>query len=185
MKLAEHQSNLIADLERYEATYPNESDTVALFIDFVRRNTHCFSRELQEGHITGSAWIQDETGAFALLTHHGKLNRWFQVGGHCEGEIRAQDAAFREATEESGLQDLEFAIPEILDIDRHLFPEKNGFPAHYHYDIRFLLKTKDKSKIVVSEESQDLQWFIASAIKNVTDEESVLRMVRKVKALRT
>ncbi|MCH6257983.1 NUDIX hydrolase [Puniceicoccaceae bacterium K14] len=181
MELAEHQSNLIADLERYSRKYPQESDTVELFIDFVKRNVDCFSRDLQEGHITGSAWIQDETGAFALLTHHGKLDRWFQVGGHCEGETKAQDASFREATEESGLTDLKFVSEEIFDIDRHLFPEKNGFPAHYHYDVRFLLKTSDKSKIAISEESQDLQWFISSAIANVTDEESVLRMVRKTK----
>lgn len=184
MKLEEHQSKLIEDLEVYLGKHPEEKEIVEQFIDFVQRNVDCFSRELEEGHITGSAWVLDETSAFSLLTHHAKLEKWLQVGGHCEGETRVQDAALREATEESGLKDLEFVSTEIFDIDRHTFPEKKGFPAHYHYDVRFLLRTKDKSGIAISEESQDLQWFISSAISNVTDEESVLRMVRKTRKLK-
>ncbi|MDR2402034.1 MAG: hypothetical protein LBD32_01020 [Cytophagales bacterium] len=35
-----------------------------------------------------------------------------------------------------------------------------GIPAHYHYDIRFLLKIIDNDKdIQISDGSNDLKWF--------------------------
>ena len=64
-------------------------------------------RECVPGHVTGSALVLDHTGTHALLTLHPRFGRWLQLGGHCEetdADIVA--AALREATEESGIDDL-------------------------------------------------------------------------------
>src|SRR5690606_13008812 len=45
-----------------------------------------FVRERLEGHFTASAWLVDRTGSRTLLTHHRKLGRWLQPGGHADGD---------------------------------------------------------------------------------------------------
>jgi 8-oxo-dGTP pyrophosphatase MutT (NUDIX family) len=54
--------------------------------------------------MTGSAWIVDNTGENILLTHHAKLNRWLQPGGHADGDEDILNVAQREAEEETGLK---------------------------------------------------------------------------------
>ena len=38
--------------------------------------------------------------------HHTKLDRWFQLGGHCDGEANVLAVALKEAQEESGIMDI-------------------------------------------------------------------------------
>ena len=61
-----------------------------------------------------------------LLTHHRKLDRWLQLGGHSDGESDPRQVALREAQEESGLARFRF-LPEAsdplpLDLDVHPIP---------------------------------------------------------------
>ena len=78
-----------------------------------------------------------------MLTHHRKLDRWLQLGGHVDGEQAVHVAALREAQEESGLQHFSFVkiagrlLP--FDIDIHPIPATPAEPAHHHYDLRYLL----------------------------------------------
>jgi 8-oxo-dGTP pyrophosphatase MutT (NUDIX family) len=62
-----------------------------------------FTRERLEGHFTGSAWLVSGDGLRVLLTHHRKLGRWLQLGGHADGDRDLARVALREAEEESGL----------------------------------------------------------------------------------
>ncbi len=156
---------LIALLERY--------------LDFVSRNPDCFERSLQEGHVTGSAWIVDTVGTHVLLTHHRKLGQWFQLGGHADGEPDVAKVAMQEAREESGLAELRFVSDEIFDIDIHLIPARKGDPEHYHYDVRFALQSVGADDFTVSEESLDLAWVELEKLTDFTTEESMLRMARK------
>ena len=78
-------------------------------IRFVQTYENCAERELQVGHLTGSAWIVDKDLTHTLLTHHRKLNLWVQLGGHVEDDADMLSASWREAREESGLQDLQKA----------------------------------------------------------------------------
>ena len=110
---------------------------------FVRAHPDCFLRSCREGHITGSAWILSADHRQALLTHHRKLDRWLQLGGHSDGESDPRQVALREAQEESGLARFRF-LPEAsdplpLDLDVHPIPAFGGEPAHLHLDVRFLL----------------------------------------------
>jgi 8-oxo-dGTP pyrophosphatase MutT (NUDIX family) len=85
---------------------------------------------------------------------------WLQLGGHADGDHDLARVSLKEAREESGLQNIKLLSDEIFDIGVHLIPEYKGIPAHYHYDVRFLLKTTDKDDdIQISDESNDLRWF--------------------------
>jgi 8-oxo-dGTP pyrophosphatase MutT (NUDIX family) len=131
------------------------------------------------GHVTGSAWIVDAGRNRCLLTHHKKLNRWLQPGGHADGDADIAGVALREAYEESGLANLALVDPEIFDIDIHLIPLRQNEPEHFHYDVRFLIECGDDEGYVISEESHDLAWVPLSQIRTYSTEYSILRMVKK------
>jgi 8-oxo-dGTP pyrophosphatase MutT (NUDIX family) len=120
-----------------------------------------------------------------LLTHHKKLNRWLQLGGHADGCSDVLAVALREVAEESGITSVEAWSPDIFDIDIHLIPERHGVKAHHHYDVRFALRVLGEESYVVSEESHDLAWIEIATIENFTDEHSILRMARKWKGRTT
>ena len=164
----------------YSSRYPNEQETVQRLRHFVEANEDCFKRELEIGHVTGSAWIVNKNADAALLTHHKKLNIWVQLGGHADGDSNVQRVAEKEAEEESGIANLIVVTPEIFDIDIHEIPARKSEPAHFHYDCRFLLQAESED-FVVSEESHDLKWIPLDQMTEYTDEESVLRMVAKTK----
>lgn len=172
---------LLARLRDYDARYPLEARTASRIREFVLSSRECFRREHLAGHVTGSAWIVNATGELALLTHHRKLNRWMQLGGHSDGDPRTEEVALREAHEESGLNDIRLVTPEIFDVDVHEIPARGAEPAHLHYDLRFLLRAAPGAEraIVVSEESHDLKWVSAEEMLALTQEPSMLRMREK------
>ena len=129
------------------------------------------------GHVTGSAWIVDQAGERTQLTHHRKLNMWIQLGGHSDGDPNSLNVALREANEESGLT-VNPVAESIFDLDIHLIPARKSEPAHYHYDVRYIL-VADSDAFTVSEESLDLAWVSPKELPTLTDEESMLRMLAK------
>ena len=172
-----HRDKLLTLLSRYADRYPGE-DT-SRFRHFVERQPRCFERDCwDDGHVTGSAVVLDRAGTSMLMTHHAKLGRWLQLGGHSDGDPDPLAVACREASEESGLS----VVPiqdEILDLDIHAIPPRGPDPAHFHYDVRFLLQIERPGSLQVTHESLALRWVPLGNIKAVTNEESVLRMVRK------
>ncbi|HEY9541562.1 MAG TPA: NUDIX hydrolase, partial [Luteimonas sp.] len=121
----------------------------------------------------------DGAGQRVLLTHHRKLDRWLQLGGHADGDRDLARSALREAEEESGLSGLR-VVPGIFDLDRHMIPEHKGVPAHWHYDVRYVVVAGRDEDFAVSEESLDLAWRdIAAVAEDTSADESLRRMAAK------
>lgn len=170
-------------LDSYHSIYPEELGFKNQFLELLT-HSRAFYRDHLPGHITASSWIIDETGEFTLLTHHAKLNRWLQPGGHADGEENVLAVAEREAREETGLTFLKLKGPDIFDLDIHRIPPRNDFPEHYHYDIRFLFEATRKEAFTVSAESHALAWIPAADLTTKTGQNrSMLRMAEKVKNL--
>jgi 8-oxo-dGTP pyrophosphatase MutT (NUDIX family) len=172
------QQNLLQSLQHYQP-WPEESSFISPF-ELLLQHPNAYLRTHLPGHITGSAWVVNETITQVLLVHHAKLNKWVQPGGHADGEKNIFNVALRETQEETGLMHFS-SNGSIFDIDIHLIPARNDFPAHYHYDVRYLLVAKEGQSIVVSDESHDVLWFTLDEIQKITHERSVLRMVDKIK----
>ena len=170
-------SALRARLRAYRARHPEESATVSRFDAFVATHEDCFHRFCQPGHVTGSAWVVDPDGQRVLLTHHRKLGRWLQLGGHCDGDPDTLAVALREAREESGLA-VRALEADVFDLDVHLIPARFREPAHHHFDVRYLV-TVEEERFRVSGESHALRWVPMAAVHELTGEESILRMARK------
>lgn len=178
-----HRRLLIQSIERYD---PESRDEVAFKKQFLELLEHprAFFRDHLPGHITASCWIIDRDKKFALLTHHAKLNRWLQPGGHADGHEDVLAVAQREAYEETGLTSLHVVSPQIFDLDIHPIPARNGFPEHHHYDIRFLFQANKDESVTISEESQELAWIANHEVPRKTANNiSILRMAQKVQNL--
>ena len=170
---------VIRQLRDYRARWKNEADTVDRFIAFLAAHPDGFERELKIGHVTGSAWVVNRAGTHVLLTHHKKLNRWIQLGGHADGDADVFRVARREAEEESGLADLEPVGKDIFDVDIHEIPARGAQAAHLHWDLRYAFRAAGGEAYRVSAESHDLAWVEIGALGAVAPEESMLRMARK------
>ncbi len=184
-----HRRPLLDMLARYRATFPAEADVIDRMCALVERHADCFQRTCRPGHITGAAWIVSADRRRCLLTHHRKLDRWLQMGGHADGQWQIDEVALREAREESGLTGFDFVpidgalLP--LDVDVHQIPARydpSGHlaeDAHEHHDVRFLLIAHSGQQARCSDESHDIGWFTPDEVLERTNEESVLRMLRK------
>lgn len=184
-----HRWHLLHLLNQYRRIFPGESAVVDRICDLVETHSDCFERSCRPGHITGAAWIISPDRRRCLLTHHRKLERWLQLGGHADGQWLVDEVALREAREESGMAAFTFVpIHGVLipfDIDVHQIPERHDAhgrlieDAHEHHDLRFLLVAHPGQTISVSDESHDVAWFTPEEVRRQTDEESVLRMLQK------
>src|SRR5690349_17079955 len=107
-----------------------ERAMAAEFAPFVSAHADCLWRTCVPGHLTASAWIVDAARRRTLLTHHRKLDRWLQLGGHVDGDPDLAASALREAREESGLTRLAVVSTEFFDLDRHRIPARGEEPEH-------------------------------------------------------
>jgi len=101
-----------------------------------------------------------------LLIHHRKLDKWLPLGGHIELDEDPEQAALREAKEESGL-DVELLgerppttspgtraliAPRFLDIHRIN-------DTHEHIGLIYWAKPKNSSPVkLATEEHHDIRW---------------------------
>src|SRR3984957_6245094 len=138
---------LLSKLHHYFPESEIEQKFKAQIISFIESHENCFERSLEIGHITASAWLLNKDNSKALLMHHAKLDKWFQLGGHCDGNPDVLAVAIKEAQEESGINNICAVNQNIFDIDVHLIPANHKEKKHFNYDIRFLLQVHGDQKI--------------------------------------
>lgn len=175
------RETLLSDLKRYIPFDSYEREMANKIISLIETTPHCFHNNSFPAHITASAWIIDNGSTHLLFTHHKKLDKWLQLGGHADGEENLLNAATREAKEESGLTSVQLAGPSIFDVDIHEIPARKDIPAHYHYDVRYFLKADMDEKLIVSDESHDLKWLDINEVAQYNSDRSILRMLEKTK----
>lgn len=173
------QGFLQAALLDYRRRWADEAGIVEDFLALLADEQDPFVRERLAGHFTGAAWLVSADGRRVLLTHHRKLDRWLQLGGHADGDTDLRRVALKEAEEESGLTHLSVDA-DIFDLDRHWIPEHKAVPGHWHYDARYVVRAGSDETFVVSDESHALAWRdIASLLQDASLDESLHRMARK------
>lgn len=166
-------------LQEYARTVPQQAEVVQSFLALLAdQGPDPFCRERLAGHFTGSAWLVSADGQRVLLTHHRKLARWLQLGGHADGDHDLAAVALREAQEESGLPGLSLGSTGIYDLDRHWIPARGEVPGHWHYDVRYVVQAGADERFAVSEESLDLAWCTVHEVAG-QDDASLRRMAQR------
>ena len=175
----DHADAMLADFHEYARRRPEEDTVAAQFAAFLRSAPEVFERSHAEGHFTGSAWLVSADGERVLLTHHRKLGRWLQLGGHADGDADLSRVALREAEEESGLADLAVEA-EPFDLDCHWIPARGSEPGHWHYDVRYVVYATGSEAFALSEESLALAWQpIGALLADEATDASLRRMAAK------
>ncbi len=175
---------LRGQLADYARRHPEHAALADEFSTLLDDPENPFLRERLAGHFTGSAWLVSADGARVLLTHHRKLNRWLQLGGHADGVRDLAKVALTEAEEESGLTGLVLEDGELFDIDKHWIPERPDVPGHWHYDARYVVRSIGSEVFAISEESLALAWrevtdVANAAIETPDGDDSLPRMAKR------
>ena len=174
------REDLIQGLKSYAPYNEREAGFKVQILELLKTESDCFHRQLLTGHITGSALIVDPERSQALLLYHAKLLKWLQPGGHADGDPDVLRVAIREAEEETGLTGFKPVQKTPFDLDVHPIPARGPEPAHFHYDIRYLLEADPSWKLNPNSESKALKWIPLSEIAQYNTELSVTRMVDKL-----
>lgn len=171
-------------LRRHASSDAEEARHRDAILALVEGEPACFARTTwAPGHVTGSAFIVRPDTGEVLLHHHRRLGAWLQMGGHDDGEHDPSATALREGAEESGLSDLTFLSPEILDLDVHEIPARADQPAHLHHDVRYALLTRTPGAIRRdASESLDLRWFTLDEAERLMNEPGATRALAKIRA---
>jgi 8-oxo-dGTP pyrophosphatase MutT (NUDIX family) len=100
-----------------------------------------------------------------LVIHHRKLDKWLPLGGHIELDEDPEQAALREAFEESGLEvellgerppttspgTRALIAPRFLDIHRIT-------PTHEHIGMIYWARPKSGRVSLAADEHHDIRW---------------------------
>jgi 8-oxo-dGTP pyrophosphatase MutT (NUDIX family) len=114
-------------------------------------------------------------GEKVLLVHHKKLDRWLPIGGHIELDEDPEQAAYREAKEECGLEieligerqpttgpgTRALVRPRFLDIHR-------VSETHEHIGIIYLARPKSGKVTLAPAEHHDIRWCSQDDLETLT-----------------
>ena len=180
---------LLTLLSNYMPHDEHEVVSYHRFLTLIAEHKDCFDNYSLPGHITGSALVTNPDHSAVLLTHHKVVGKWLQFGGHSDGDSNVMATGLREAIEESGISQFMFhpSVQGVFDIDVHLMTNgdnKLKGQSHDHYDIRVLLIADPEAEIDRSvRESHDVKWISLDEVAEYNLDDSIQRMVKKLKKL--
>lgn len=86
-----------------------------------------------------------------------------------------EEAALREAVEETGISKCERGRGILFDVDVHPIPERDGVMSHLHYDVRFMFRVR-RPGVILSNESKSWKWSPALSLVDGAFCEGLRRM---------
>jgi len=181
-----HRQELLNLLRQHQTRFMDETSFVRRAMSYVEMHEDVFYRELSPAHVTGSAWVVNPGRDKVLMMHHKKLDRWFQPGGHADGDADILRVALKETVEETGLDESHVRLlsEDVFDVDIHAIPTMQGDPAHEHIDIRFLVEVDDDIPVPGNDESHEVMWVSLYEVSSFNNNRSTHRMLEKTRHLR-
>ncbi|MCA1580687.1 MAG: NUDIX domain-containing protein [Acidobacteria bacterium] len=107
-----------------------------------------------------------------------------QPGGHSDPEDGTVfDTALREVREETGADALVAGnAGRLLDVDVHPIPARGSEPAHFHFDLRYLVVFQGEAGFGEPQEISGIGWFSLEEALRAGVDESLARTLRKAAA---
>ena len=146
-----------ADLATHKPIDERERESIKVFCELAPLLRAPFDEHSDTTHVTASAIVVGDPGV--VLHLHKRLNMWLQPGGHIDAGESVDQAALREAREETGLQLRHFTneinnLPRFIHLDVHPGPR-----GHTHLDVRYLLVADNETFAPAEGESKEVKWF--------------------------
>ena len=159
---------------------PSHEAHRATMLAFLDAHPEALDRHCAAGHLTGSAMVVDPASRRFLLMLHAKLGRWFQPGGHADGDGDLAAVAWKEATEETGVPGLSVVTPAVV-LDVHHVAPPHG--PHDHLDVRYLVLAPPGARPAGNHESLDLRWATYDELPGFDVDDGLLRLARAALAV--
>ena len=67
---------------------------------------------------------------------------------------------------------------QVVDVDIHEIPAREGEPSHLHLDTRFLVHAPRGATAMKNDESIELRWFAPEDLSEIETDETLLRLFR-------
>ncbi|BCS90844.1 MAG: DNA mismatch repair protein MutT [Candidatus Micrarchaeota archaeon] len=144
--------------------------------------------------ITATTFIIDKESKRMLFIFHKKLNKWLPTGGHVEQNEFPNEAAIREAKEESGLDirliDLDVDIsrlkiddsigknqirPFVIVLEDVVYPKER----HQHFDMVYVALAEG-SRVNISAESSAYRWVDKQELDSIDTFDNVKATARAI-----
>jgi 8-oxo-dGTP pyrophosphatase MutT (NUDIX family) len=150
-------------LQRWLPLSPGQAALRDEYLCFLGDAPHAtLGRDAGPEHVTGSCFVFTPDLTRVLLCFHRKGQFWVQLGGHVEpADASVSAAAYREAAEECGIDDLT-PVGGLLDVDRHALG--GGFRCSTHWDVGFAAIARPEAAPVASAESEQVAWWPVTAL---------------------
>ena len=154
---------------------PEQARLRDLYVAHLRAHADGLDKACYPDHLTAGALVISDDGTEVLLNLHRKANRWFAFGGHIESTDESlAAAAFREATEESGIPHLVLdPHPVHLSLHPVAFCDPRGVVRHL--DVRYVARVPRETMPEISDESLELRWFGVDDLP--TDEPDMVELI--------
>jgi 8-oxo-dGTP pyrophosphatase MutT (NUDIX family) len=174
-----------ASLDAFRPGDPREEQDLAAMRE-VASSGRPFDRS-SRFHLTASAIVIEPVTARVLLRWHSRHLAWMQVGGHGDpGEHDPYAVAYREATEETGLEDLvpfPGPSPRLLQVAVVAVAGNAAEPAHLHGDVRYVMATASPDAIVAESADSPLQWCSFAEAESLVGEDNLRTLLQRTAVL--
>lgn len=163
-------TDAVTTLTDWNAPTPAQKSLQLHYLAHLAAHRDALSRDCHPDHLTASVLIFSSDHSHVLLTLHRIALRWLQTGGHVEpADVALVDAALREGREESGIHHLSIDPMPVL-LSHHEVPSCGPIRPSHHLDVQYVAVAARDAVHVISDESDDLQWFRIDVLPTNTDD---------------
>ena len=163
-------------------TCEQEERDQAMMLSFMDANPDCLTRDNPVAHMTASAWIVNSARDKVLMIYHNIYDSWSWTGGHADGDADLEAVAYREAKEETGIEELKPLMDgpaslEILTVEGHV---KKGVyvSSHLHMNLTYLFEASEEQILSANEdETSGVAWIPKDKLAEHVSEPWMLKWI--------
>lgn len=176
--------NYIKEIKSYIPYNKQEERDKELILNCINNFSNILTRENKLAHITSSGYIVNKNKDKTLMIFHKIYNSWSWTGGHADGDSDLLKVAIKEASEETGLNNLKplgnnILSLDVLTVDGH---EKKGqyVSSHLHLSIAYLLEADENEELIINEyETNGVKWIPITEVGSYSTEPYMIEIYKK------
>ena len=162
-----------------------EENDKKLILEYIDMFPDILTRDNKLCHFTASNWIVNKDRTKVLMAYHNIYNSWAWTGGHADGDEDLLRVSIKEASEETGINNLKllsdgiFSI-EILPVSAHI---KRGHfvSSHLHLNCTYLFEANEEDEIRIKEdENSGVSWIDIDKAIEVSQEDHMKVIYQKI-----
>jgi len=166
----------VATIDPGPDAHPDQVDARQRFAELAQRGPVTLDRLPSPDHFTASALVVEAGAKRVAVLWHNKAQRWLQPGGHADGDGNLAHVAWREATEETGIEGLAVVVPAVhLDVHPCNPP---GERSHVHYDLRFVVIAPPGAVPRSNHESAEVRWVTPHELPSLDADPGLVHLTR-------